>query len=335
VDGTVQKRSLGRAGLAVSAIGLGCMGMSEFYRRADERAGIRTIHRAIELGVTFLDTAPSYGAPPYGESANERLVGRALRGRRDAVVLATKFGVVRTGEKRTIDNSPAYIRRAIDESLDRLGTDHVDLYYLHRRDPAVPIEDVVGTMAELVQAGKVRHLGLSEVSAETLRRACAVHPITALQSEYSLFSRQLEDDILPTARSLGVGIVACSPVGRALLTGRLTSLDGLEPHDLRRIHPRFQAGNLARNLALVNRVQAIAAERGCTPGQLALAWLLAKGADIVPIPGTGQVRHLEENATAAGVALTAAQVRTLEEAAPREAVAGARNTPDSLALMEL
>jgi len=311
------------------------MGMSEFYRTPDEAACIRTIQHAIDLGVAFLDTAPSYGAPPYGESANERVVGRALAKRRGAVVLATKCGVLRAGEKRIVDNSPAYIRRAIDESLKRLGVDYVDLYYLHRRDPRVPIEDAVGTMAVLVQAGKVLCLGLSEVSAQTLRRACAVHPITALQSEYSLLSRQLEQEILPTARDLGVGIVAYSPVGRALLTGRLTSLAGLKPNDLRLLHPRFQQGNLKQNLTLVDRVRAIATNLACTPAQLALAWLLAKGDDIVPIPGTNQIRHLEENAAAADITLTTEQIKALEEAAPPHDVAGERNTPDGLALMEL
>jgi aryl-alcohol dehydrogenase-like predicted oxidoreductase len=310
------------------------MGMSEFYRTPDEAACIRTIQRGIELGVTFLDTAPSYGARPYGEAANERAVGRAIAKRRDAVALATKCGMLRAGEQIVVDNSPAYIRRAIDESLERLGVDYVDLYYLHRRDPQVPIEEAVGAMAELVQAGKARCLGLSEVSADTLRRACAVHPITALQSEYSLLSRQLEDEILPAARELGVGVVAYSPVGRALLTGRLTSLASLGPNDLRRRHPRFQQENLKQNLALIDRVRALSANLGCSPAQLALAWLLAKGDDIVPIPGTNQVRHLEENAAAGNITLAPAQVRALEEAAPPAAVAGARNTPHSLALME-
>jgi aryl-alcohol dehydrogenase-like predicted oxidoreductase len=334
-EGIVHKRILGRAGPKVSAIGLGCMGMSEFYGTADEAACIRTIHRAIDLGVTFLDTAPSYGAPAYGESANERLAGRAVNKRRDAVALATKFGVVRHGDQRSVDNSPAYIRRAIDESLRRLRVDHVDLYYLHRRDPSVPIEDVVGTMAELVHVGKVLHLGLSEVNADTLRRACAVYPITALQSEYSLISRRLEDEILPTARNLGVGIVAYSPLGRALLTGALSTPDGLQPNDSRRSHPRFQPGNLQQNLAVVDRVHAIANDLGCTPGQLSLAWLLARGADIVPIPSTNRIRHLEDNVAAADIELTAEQVEALEQATPPDEIAGERNTPESLSLMEV
>jgi aryl-alcohol dehydrogenase-like predicted oxidoreductase len=331
----VQKRVLGDTRLKVSAIGLGCMGMSEFYHAPDAAACIRTIQHAIDLGVVFLDTASCYGAASYGEPANEQVVGRALAKRRDAVVLATKCGLLLAGQQRIADNSPAHIRGAIDESLKRLGVDHVDLYYLHRRDPRVPIEDAVGAMAELVQAGKVLCIGLSEVSAETLRRACAVHPITALQSEYSLLSRQLEAEILPAARDLGVGIVAYSPVGRALLTGRLTTLAGLGVNDLRRRHPRFQQDNLKQNLALVHRAQVIARELRCTPAQLALAWLLAKGDDIVPIPGTRQIRHLEENAAAADIALTEAQVAALEAATRPEDVAGERNTPDVLALMEL
>jgi len=331
----MQRRELGESGLKVSAIGLGCMGMSEFYGRADEAATVDTIRRAIDRGMTLIDTAPSFGAPHHGESANERLVGRALRGRRDSVVLATKCGFVRSGNDRVVDNSPGYIRRSVDESLARLGTDHIDLYYLHRRSPHVPIEDVILTMKDLVQAGKVRHLGLSEVSAETLRRAGEVHPITALQSEYSLLSRQLEAKILPTAKKLGVGVVAYAPIGRGLLTGGLTTLDGLEPHDLRRVQPRFQRGNLDRNLALVERVRAVAREAGCTTAQLALAWLLAKDDGIVPIPGTTRRRHVEENAAAVDVVLSAAQIKELDEAIHPGEVIGERNTAASLALMEL
>jgi len=330
----VQNRRLGETGLNVSAVGLGCMALSEFYGKADQASCIRTIRRAVDLGVTLIDTAPSYGAPSYGEAANEELVGMALRGRRDGVVLATKFGVVGARGQRTVDNSPAYIRRAIDESLARLRVDHVDIYYLHRRNPSIPIEDVVDTMADLVAAGKVRYLGLSEVSTETLRRACKVHPIAVLQSEYSLISRHLEDEILPAAQDLGVGIVAYAPMGRALLAGGLTSLDGLEPNDLRRSHPRFQHNNLRHNLALVDRVRAVAQHIGCTPAQLALAWLLAKGRNIVPIPGTNQVRHLEENAAAVDIRLTAHQIRTLEDALRPDEVVGARNTLAGLALME-
>ncbi|GAB3166066.1 aldo/keto reductase [Amycolatopsis stemonae] len=331
----MHRRELGESGLKVSAIGLGCMGMSEFYGRADEAAGVDTIRRAIDHGITLIDTAPSFGAEPYGESANERLVGRALRGRRDAVVLATKFGFVRSGDDRVVDNSPGYIRRSVDESLARLGTDHIDLYYLHRRNPHVPVEEVILTMKDLVQAGKVRHLGLSEVNAETLRQACAIHPITALQSEYSLLSRHIEDKILPTAQELGVSVVAYAPVGRGLLTGELTTLDGLEPTDLRRLQPRFQDGNLGRNLALVERVHAVAEEVGCTTAQLALAWLLAKDDGIVPIPSTTSYRHVEENAAAVDIVLSPAQVRELDEAIRPGDVVGDRNTAASLALMEL
>jgi aryl-alcohol dehydrogenase-like predicted oxidoreductase len=330
----VRARPLGEDGLKVSAIGLGCMGMSEFYGRADEAANIQAIHRAIDLGVTMIDTAPSFGAPTHGESANERLVGKALKGRRDRVVLATKFGVVQQGGDRVVDNSSTHIHRSVDESLTRLGVDHIDLYYMHRRDPAIPVEVVVMTMADLVQAGKVRYLGLSEVNTETLRRACKVHPIAALQSEYSLLSRHIEDEILPTAQELRVGIVAYAPVGRAMLTGRLTSLEDLATNDLRWAQPRFQRDNFDHNLQLVDRLRAIAAEIGCTPAQLALAWLLAKSDDIVPIPSTNQIPHLEENIAAAKIALTPPQVKTLDEAIPLYAVSGDRNTPASLALME-
>ncbi|MEU8635957.1 aldo/keto reductase [Amycolatopsis sp. NPDC048633] len=331
----MQIRELGESGLKVSAIGLGCMGMSEFYGRADEAAGIHTIRRAIDHGMTLIDTAPSFGAPPYGESANERLVGRALRGRRDSVVVATKCGFVRSGNDRVVDNSPGYIRRSVDESLRRLETDHIDLYYLHRRNPDVPLEEVIGTMKSLVQAGKVRYLGLSEVNVETLRQAHGIHPITALQSEYSLLSRHLEDEILPAAQELGVSVVAYAPVGRGLLTGEVTTLDGLEPNDLRRLQPRFQNGNLGRNLALVERVRTVAEEVGCTTAQLALAWLLAKDDGIVPIPSTTRLRHIEENAAAVDIVLSSRQVKELDEAIRPDEVIGDRNTAASLALMEL
>jgi aryl-alcohol dehydrogenase-like predicted oxidoreductase len=329
------KRPRELRGLEVSAIGIGCMGMSEFYGRADEAAAIRTIHRAIDRGITLIDTAPSFGAEPYGEPANERLVGRALRGRRDSVVLATKFGFVRSGDDRVIDNSPHYIRRSIDESLTRLEVDHIDLYYMHRRNPDVPIEDVMLTMEELVAAGKIRYVGLSEVNADTLRLADKVHPIAALQSEYSLLSRHIEAEILPTALELGVGVVAYAPVGRGLLTGEFTTLDGLAPNDLRRAQPRFQEDNLSHNLTLVARVRAIAEEIGCTPAQLALAWLLAKNEAIVPIPGTTTVRHVEDNAAAADIVLSPRQVEDLDAAIQPDEVVGARNTAASLALMEL
>jgi aryl-alcohol dehydrogenase-like predicted oxidoreductase len=304
-------RTLGAGGAAVSALGLGCMGMSEFYGPTDETEAIRTIHRALELGVTFLDTADMYGI-----GHNEELVGRAIADRRDRVVLATKFGVVRgEGLNRGVDSSPEYARKAIDASLQRLGVDHVDLYYLHRRNPKVPIEDTVGAMAELVAAGKVRQIGLSEVSAETLRRAHAVHPLAALQSEYSLWTRDVEADILPTTRELGITLVAYSPVGRGFLTGKVDT-GKLADNDFRRFNPRFQGENLAANEKLLEVVKRTAAEVGCTPVQLALAWLLAQGPDIVPIPGTKRVGYLEENAAAVDVTLTDGQLRALEEALP-------------------
>jgi aryl-alcohol dehydrogenase-like predicted oxidoreductase len=293
----MQTRTLGQ-GLEVSAMGLGCMGMSEFYGRADEDEAISTIHRALELGITFLDTADMYG--PF---TNEKLVGRAIADRRDQVVLATKFGNVRgeNGERLGIDGSPEYVRRACDASLQRLGTDHIDLYYQHRVDQTVPIEETVGAMAELVQQGKVRHLGLSEAAPTTIRRAHAVHPITALQTEYSLWTRDPEEEILPTVRELGIGFVPYSPLGRGFLTGRFQRTDDLAEDDFRRGHPRFQGANLERNLELVERARAIAAGKGVTAGQLALAWVLAQGEDVAPIPGTKRVRYLEENAGAMGV----------------------------------
>ena len=309
------------ASLQTSALGLGCMGMSEFYGTADEAEAIRTIHRALELGVNLLDTADAYG--PF---ANEQLVGRAIRDRRDEVVLATKFGNVRDpdGTRLGIRGDRSYVLQACDASLQRLGTDHIDLYYQHRVDPDTPIEETVGAMAELVEQGKVRHLGLSETAPETIRRAHAVHPITALQTEYSLWSRDPEDEILPTVRELGIGFVAYSPLGRGFLSGRFRSPDDLPEGDFRRSSPRFQGENFDRNLALVERVQELAAEKNCTPGQLALAWLLAQGNDIVPIPGTTTVEHLEENAAALEVELTAGDLADLEAVFPRGAAAGER-----------
>jgi aryl-alcohol dehydrogenase-like predicted oxidoreductase len=316
----MEKRTLGQ-GLEVSALGLGCMGMSEFYGRADEGEAIRTIHRALELGIDFLDTADMYG--PF---TNERLVGRAIAGRRDAVVLATKFGNVRgeDGARLGIDGSPEYVRKACDASLGRLGTDHIDLYYQHRVDKTVPIEETVGAMAELVAAGKVRHLGLSEASPQTIRRAHAVHPIAALQTEYSLWSRDPEEELLPTVRKLGIGFVPYSPLGRGFLTGRFTRPEDLDEDDFRRNHPRFQGENFRRNLDLVARVREIAEAKGCTPGQLALAWVLRQGADIAPIPGTKHVSYLEENVAAADVELTGEDLARLDEAAPRGVAAGDR-----------
>jgi len=321
---TLPQRTLGTdSPLTVSALGLGCMGMSEFYGTPDEPAGIATIHRALDLGVTFLDTADMYG--PF---TNEQLVGKAIAGRRDEVQLATKFGNERRpdGSRVGINGRPEYVRSACDASLQRLGTDHIDLYYQHRVDPNVPIEDTVGAMAELVEAGKVRHLGLSEAAAATIRRAQATHPITALQTEYSLFTRDIEDEILPTLRELGIGLVPYSPLGRGLLTGTITSEAALDENDSRRspYFPRFQGEALAANLALVDKVREIAEAKGCTPGQLALAWVLAQGEDVVPIPGTKRVKYLEENVGALNVTLTPEDLAALDSAVPRDAVAGAR-----------
>jgi aryl-alcohol dehydrogenase-like predicted oxidoreductase len=321
---TLQKRTLGStSSLTVSELGLGCMGMSEFYGRGDEGEAIATIHRALDLGVTFLDTADMYG--PF---TNEQLVGKAIRDRRDEVQLATKFGNERLpdGTRVGINGKPEYVRAACDASLQRLGVDHIDLYYQHRVDKTVPIEETVGAMGELVEAGKVRHLGLSEASAGNIRKADATHPITALQTEYSLFTRDLEDEILPTIRELGIGLVPYSPLGRGILTGAITSEDSLEEGDSRRsaYFPRLNGEGLRANLRLVDRVRAIAEQKGCTPGQLALAWVLAQGEDIAPIPGTKRVKYLEENVGAASVTLTADDLAALEEAVPRDAVVGER-----------
>ncbi|MEQ6899776.1 aldo/keto reductase [Nocardioides sp. YIM 152588] len=320
---TIPTRTLGTsAPLTVSALGLGCMGMSEFYGSPDEAGGIATIRRALDLGVTFIDTADMYG--PF---TNERLVGKAIAGRRDEVQLATKFGNERLpdGTRLGINGSPDYVRRACDASLERLGVDHLDLYYQHRVDQTVPIEETVGAMKELVAAGKVRHLGLSEASPQTIRRAHAVHPITALQTEYSLFTRDLEDEILPTLRELGIGLVPYSPLGRGLLTGAIASTPEAEGDRRSSAYfPRFLGDNLTANLALVARVRELADEKSCTPGQLALAWVLAQGDDVVPIPGTRRVAYLEENAGAADVALTPDDLAAIEAAVPRGAVAGAR-----------
>ncbi len=317
----MEKRTLGREGLEVSAEGLGCMGMSEFYGTADEDEAIATIHRALELGVTLLDTADMYG--PF---TNERLVGRAIEGRREGVVLATKFGNEREedGTMLGINGTPEYVRKACDASLERLGVDHIDLYYQHRVDQDTPIEDTVGAMAELVQAGKVGHLGLSEASPETIRRAHAVHPITALQTEFSLWSRDPEDELLPTVRDLGIGFVAYSPLGRGFLSGNMRSIDDLDEDDFRRQSPRFQGENFEQNLELVDRVKEIAADKGVKPGQLALGWVLAQGPDVVPIPGTKRRSYLEENVAAADVELSEDELRRLDEAMPAGAAAGDR-----------
>ena len=317
----MNKRRLGTQGLQTSAIGLGCMGMSEFYGTADEGEAIATIHRALELGVNFLDTADAYG--PF---KNERLVGRAIKDRRDDVVLATKFGSVRTeqGERLGIRGDREYVLAACNASLERLGTDHIDVYYQHRVDPNTPIEETVGTMAELVEQGKVRYLGLSEAAAETIRRAHAVHPISALQSEYSLWTRDVEDEILPTIRDLGIGLVGYSPLGRGFLSGRIHSVDDLEASDFRRANPRFQGENFQKNLELVERVEELAAEKGCTAAQIALAWVLAQGEDIVPIPGTTRVKNLEENVAALDVEVSDEELRDLEAVFPKGAAAGDR-----------
>jgi aryl-alcohol dehydrogenase-like predicted oxidoreductase len=317
----MQTRMLGGQGLKVSAIGLGCMGMSEFYGWADSRRSVDVIHRALDLGITFLDTADMYG--PF---TNEKLVGRAIRDRRDEAVLATKFGNERRedGSFLGVNGRPEYVRKACDGSLHRLGVDHIDLYYQHRVDPDVPIEDTVGAMSRLVEEGKVRFLGLSEAAPETIRRAHATHPISALQTEYSLWSRFPEEEILPTARELGIGFVPYSPLGRGFLSGRIRSPEDLDEDDWRRENPRFQGENFAKNLELVDRVEQIAADRDIPPARLALAWLLHQGRDIAPIPGTTRADHLESNAAAVEIELGDDEIRRIEEAAPRGAAAGER-----------
>lgn len=317
----MQQRQLGRSGLTVSALGLGCMGMSDFYSGRDEKESLATVHRALDLGVTLLDTADMYG--PF---TNEKLVGKAIRGRRDQVVLATKFGNRRAedGTYLGVEGSPEYVRSACDASLQRLGVEVIDLYYQHRVDPKVPIEDTIGAMAELVKAGKVRYLGMSEAASATIRRAVKVHPIAALQTEYSLWTRDPEDEILPTVRELGIGFVPYSPLGRGFLTGRFRSFDELPADDYRRNSPRFQGENFQKNLDLVKHIEALAKVKGCTPSQLALAWLLAQGDDIVPIPGTKRVTYLEENVGALAVSLSTEDLRKIDEIAPKGVAAGNR-----------
>jgi aryl-alcohol dehydrogenase-like predicted oxidoreductase len=327
----MEQRRLGTQGLAVPALGLGCMGMSQSYGPADEQESLATIHRAIDLGMTFLDTADIYG--PY---SNERLVGRAIAGRRGEVVLATKFGNQRLEDgTRVVNGRPDYVRQACDASLARLGVDHIDLYYQHRVDRSVPVEDTWGALAELVEAGKVRYLGISEAAPDTVRRAHAVHPVTAGQYEWSLFSRDLEDELVPTLRELGIGVVAYSPLGRGFLSGRITSPDDFGEDDFRRNHPRFTGENFARNLELVERVRDLVERNGATPSQLAIAWVLAKGDDVVPIPGTKRRRYLEENLGALEVELTLDDLAAIEEVTPRGSVAGDRYNAQMMANVNL
>jgi aryl-alcohol dehydrogenase-like predicted oxidoreductase len=330
----MKTRQLGARGPRVSALGLGCMGMSQGYGAPAEAEGLATIQRALDLGVTFLDTADIYG--PH---TNESLVGRAIRGRRDQIVLATKFGFVADADRedataRKLDGRPEYVRRACEASLQRLGVDTIDLYYLHRVDPLVPIEDTVGAMAELVRAGKVRHLGLSEVGPVTLRRAHAVHPITALQSEFSLWTRDPEDSgALAACRELGIAFVPFSPLGRGFLTGAIRSPDDFDANDMRRQHPRFQGENFARNLQLVDELHRLARERGCTPAQLSLSWVLSRGEDIIPIPGTKDRKHLEDNLRALDLPLSPSELASIEAIFPADAISGARYREAMMAMI--
>jgi aryl-alcohol dehydrogenase-like predicted oxidoreductase len=327
----MEMRKLGRSGLTVSTLGLGCMGMSNVYGPTNEDEAIATIHRALELGVTFLDTADVYGS-----GHNEQLVARAIKGKRASIVLATKFGNrVEGGQWLPVNGKPEYVRAACEASLKRLGVDVIDLYYQHRVDPNTPIEDTVGAMVDLVRQGKVRYLGLSEAAAKTIRRAHAVHPISALQSEYSLWTRDIEAEILPIIRELGIGLVPYSPLGRGMLAGKINSAADLAPDDFRRNHPRFEDGNLERNRQLVAKVEALAARKRCTPGQLALAWVLAQGDDVAPVPGTKRRSFLEENVGALSVRLTADDLAELDRAFPIGAAAGPRYSAPGLARINL
>jgi aryl-alcohol dehydrogenase-like predicted oxidoreductase len=326
----MEKRTLGKEGLEVSAMGLGCMGMSEFYGSHNEEESIGTIERAMELGVNFFDTADM-----YGRGKNEELLGKVIRGNRDRVIVATKFGIVRTDDVRQhkINGRPEYIRSACEASLRRLGIETIDLYYQHRVDQDTPIEETVGAMADLVKEGKVRYLGLSEAGPKTIRRACSVHPIAALQTEYSLWSREVEEEILSTCRELSIGFVSYSPLGRGFLTGEIAKLADLEEDDWRRYSPRFQGDNFERNLVLARRIQEMAAEKNCTPAQLALAWVLAQGKDIVPIPGTKRKTYLEENVAALGFELTPEDLKHIDEICPRGVAAGPRYPESGMKLV--
>jgi aryl-alcohol dehydrogenase-like predicted oxidoreductase len=330
----MQYRELGRSGLKVSAEGLGCMGMSEFYGPGDEQESIRTIHRAIDLGIDFLDTADIYG--PF---KNEELVGRAIKGKRDKLIIATKFGIIRdpaNPQTRGVSGKPEYVRNACDASLKRLGIDSIDLYYQHRVDPNTPIEETVGAMAELIQAGKVRHIGLSEAGPTTIRRASKVHKITALQSEYSLWTREHEDDrVLATCRELGIGFVAYSPLGRGFLTGQIKRFEDFAPDDFRRNSPRFQGENFQKNLDLVKKVEELAQKKRCTPSQLALAWVLAQGEDVVPIPGTKRVKYLEENLGALDVKLTPEDLIEIDRVLPKGAFVGQRYSEPAMRMIDV